>query len=242
MDFGPGTFALGYLAGVLSTLSPCVLPLLPILVASAAAQHRFGPLALALGLALSFAAVGLFVAGAGAAIGLDAGVLRRAGALLLIGFAVLLLWPRAQQRFAQAASRWSAAGDGLLARITGAAWGGQFAVGLLLGIVWSPCVGPTLGAASALASQGRDLGQIALLMLLFGLGAAMPLLVIGTLSREAITRTRGRLLAFGQRGRWLLGAALLVVGLAILSGGATRFETWAVEHSPDWLTELTTRF
>lgn len=242
MDFGPGTFALGYLAGVLSTLSPCVLPLLPILMATAVAQHRFGPLALAAGLTLSFTLVGVFIAALGASIGLDQGVLRQGGALLLIGFALVLLVPALQTRFAAATAVVGASGDGLLARIPGTGWGGQFAVGLVLGIVWSPCVGPTLGAASTLASQGRNLGRIALLMLLFGLGAGTPLLVIGSLSREAITRTRGRLLAFGRRGRWLLGAALLIVGLAILSGADKRFEAWAVEHSPDWLTALTTRF
>ena len=103
-------------------------------------------------------------------------------------------------------------------------------------------MGPTLGAASTLASQGRDLGQIALLMLLFGLGAGTPLLVVGTLSREAVTQMRGRLLAFGQRGRWLLGAALSIVGLSILSGVDKHLESWVVEHAPDWLTALTTRF
>ncbi len=242
MDFGPGTFLFGYLAGLLSTLSPCVLPLLPILIATAVSRHRFGPLALAAGLTLSFTLVGVFIATLGASIGLDQAILRKGAALLLIAFALALLVPALQTRFAAVTAGLGASGDGVLSRLSGAGWFGQFAVGLVLGIVWSPCVGPTLGAASTLASQGRDLGQIALLMLLFGLGAATPLFVIGTLSREALTRMRGRLLAFGQRGRWLLGAALLVVGLAILTGGDKRFETWAVEHSPDWLTELTTRF
>jgi cytochrome c-type biogenesis protein len=242
MDFGPGTFLFGYLAGLLSTLSPCVLPLLPILIATAVAQHRLGPLALAAGLTLSFTVVGVFIAALGASIGLDQAVLREGAAVLLMALGLVLLVPALQTRFAAATAGLAASGDGLLARLTGAGWGGQFAVGLVLGIVWSPCVGPTLGAASTLASQGRDLGQIALLMLLFGLGAATPLLVIGTLSREAIARTRGRLLTIAQRGRWVLGAALLVVGAAILSGQDKRFETWVVEHSPDWLTELTTRF
>ncbi len=242
MDFGPGTFALGYLAGVLSTLSPCVLPLLPILIASALAQHRFGPLALAAGLTLSFALVGVSIATLGASIGLDQGLLRKAAALLLIGFGVLLLVPALQTRFALATAGVGAAGNGLLARLSGSGWGGQFMVGLVLGLVWSPCVGPTLGAASTLASQGRDLGQIALLMLLFGLGAGTPLVLIGSLSREAMARARGRLLSAGQRGKWLLGAILLVIGAAILSGADKRFETWVLDHSPDWLTELTTRF
>jgi cytochrome c biogenesis protein CcdA len=242
MDFGLVTYALGYLAGALSTLSPCVLPLLPILIASATVQHRFGPLALALGLTLSFAAVGLFIATLGASIGLDAGVLRKGAAVLLIAFGALLLSTHAQLRFAQAASALSVAGGGLRARITGTGWRGQFTVGLALGVVWSPCVGPTLGAASTLAAQGRHLPQIALLMLLFGLGAGTPLVVIGSLSREAMQRLRGRLLAAGQLGSGLLGVALLSIGLAILTGWDRGLETWVVEHSPDWLTELTTRF
>lgn len=83
----------------------------------------------------------------------------------------------------------------------------------MLGFVWSLYVGPTLGAASTLTSQGCDLGQttlLLLLLLLFGLGAGTPLLAIGSASRSAFTRTRGRLLALGQRGRWVLGAGCCV--------------------------------
>ena len=242
MDFGVGTFALGYLAGVLSTLSPCVLPLLPILIATALAQHRFGPLALAAGLTLSFAVVGLFIATLGASIGLDQGVLRQGAAVLLIAFGIVLLVPALQQRFASATARLGASGGGLLARLSGTGWAGQFSVGLVLGLVWSPCVGPTLGAATTLAAQGRHLGQIALLMLLFGLGAGTPLVLIGGLSREAMARTRARLLRVGQRGKGLLGAALVLMGGFILSGWDKGFEAWVVDHSPPWLTELTTRF
>ena len=71
MDFSAGTYGLGYLAGLLSTLSPCVLPLVPILIATAAAAHAFGPYALALGLMLSFSLVGIFLATLGASLGLD---------------------------------------------------------------------------------------------------------------------------------------------------------------------------
>ena len=242
MDFGLLTYALGYLAGALSTLSPCVLPLLPILIASATTQHRFGPLALAVGLTLSFAVVGIFIATLGASIGLDAGVLRKGAAVLLLAFGVLLLSARGQARFAQATSGISSAGDGLLARITGAGWRGQFAVGLVLGVVWSPCVGPTLGAASTLAAQGSHLPQIVLLMLLFGLGAGTPLVVIGSLSHEVMQRLRSKMLAASRGGRWVLGVAMLAIGVAILIGWDKGFETWAVENSPDWLTELTTRY
>jgi len=71
MSFGPTTYGLGLLAGALSTLSPCVLPLLPVLLAAAAGAHRWGALALGAGLALSFTLVGIFLATLGASLGLD---------------------------------------------------------------------------------------------------------------------------------------------------------------------------
>jgi cytochrome c biogenesis protein CcdA len=120
--------------------------------------------------------------------------------------------------------------------------GGQFAVGLLLGAVWSPCVGPTLGAASVLASQRSDLGAVAVTMLAFGLGAALPLVLLGFVSREAMARWRGRLLAAGQHGKHAMGVVLIATGLLIVSNFDKAIETFLVDASPAWLTELTTRF
>jgi cytochrome c biogenesis protein CcdA len=234
----PGSLLLAYLAGVLSTLSPCVLPLIPILLASAAATHRLGPYALAAGLALSFAGVGLFVATLGVSLGLDQATFRNGAAVLLIGFALVLLSGRLQERFAAAASGLSGAGANLLSRLALEGLAGQLVLGLLLGVVWSPCVGPTLGAALTLASQGQDLGRVALAMILFGLGAGTPLVAIGLLSRQALARLRGRLLAAGRFGRTLLGMAMLVLGILILTGADKRFEAWFLEVAPAWLSGM----
>jgi len=242
VEFGLGTFGLGYLAGVLSTLSPCVLPLIPILLGTAVAAHRFGPYALALGLTLSFAAVGIFLATIGASLGLDAGTFRNVAAVILIAFAVVLLSAKLQERFATATSGLSGVGDTLLARVRLDGVGGQFVVGLLLGIIWSPCVGPTLGAATTLASQGENLAQIALLMAVFGVGAGTPLVVLGSLSRATVMRVRGRMMSAGKTGKVLLGLVMLSIGVAILTGWDKLFEAWAVNASPAWLTDLTTRF
>src|SRR4029078_10183912 len=94
MLLGNATIAL--VAGVFSTLSPCVLPLLPIVLATAISEHRLGPLALATGLAGSFVSVGLFIATIGYAIGLDAGFFRALAALLLLTIGVVLLVPQLQ--------------------------------------------------------------------------------------------------------------------------------------------------
>ena len=147
MQFGPTTYGLGLLAGSLSTLSPCVLPLVPVLVASAANAHRRGPIALGAGLALSYALVGLLIASAGARLGFDPDALRLGGACLLAAFGLVLVVPPLQTAFARATTGLSGAGHALLGRLTIDGLGGQFVVGLVLGIVWSPCVGPTLGAA-----------------------------------------------------------------------------------------------
>lgn len=240
MDFGLTSYGLSFAAGSLSTLSPCVLPLLPILLGTAAAAHRLGPFALAAGLTLSFTAVGVLVASLGAVLGIDQALFRDVAAVILLGFGILLLSARLQERFAVATSGMSGAGHNLLARVTLDGLGGQFALGLLLGIVWSPCVGPTLGAAVTLASQGEGLAQVALIMALFGLGAGLPLMLLGFASREAMLRIRGRLMSAGKRGKQVLGGIMLVLGAAILTGGDKLFEAWALQAAPEWLIGLTT--
>jgi cytochrome c biogenesis protein CcdA len=115
-------------------------------------------------------------------------------------------------------------------------------VGLLLGAVWSPCVGPTLGAASVLAARAENLTFVALTMIAFGIGAALPLLAIGMMSREALMRWRGRMLSAGSGGKAAMGALLIGVGMLILTGLDKRIEAALVDLSPDWLTQLTTRF
>jgi cytochrome c-type biogenesis protein len=96
---------LAFLAGVLSVLSPCVLPLLPIVLGTAASENKLGPIALAAGLAISFVAIGLFVATIGFAAGVDTGVFRAISAAILIAVGLVLLVPKLQAQFALAASR-----------------------------------------------------------------------------------------------------------------------------------------
>ena len=233
---------LAFLAGILSTLSPCVLPILPIVIGAAVAKHKFGPHALAVGLSLSFVVVGLLLATAGIALGVDADAFRTAAAVVLILVGGVLLAPRIQDRFALAAGSLSNWTESWYGGISTEGLGGQFALGVLLGAIWIPCVGPTLGAASLLAAQGKSLGQVALTMIIFGLGAALPLMLLGLVSREAFARWRGRLLSAGSAGKAVMGAVLVVTGLLIVTGYDKTIETILVEASPEWLTRLTTRF
>ena len=119
---------------------------------------------------------------------------------------------------------------------------GQFWIGVLLGAAWSPCVGPTLGAASLLAAQGRNLPQVAITMFVFGIGAALPLLLLGLLSREATGRWRTQLRSAGQVTKVGLGIVFVAIGALVLTGLDKSIEAALVAASPQWLTDLTTRF
>src|SRR5260370_11886512 len=92
MEFGVASYGFALLAGVLSTLSPCVLPIVPILLGSAANAHRRAPLALAAGLALSYSIIGTVLAWAGSALGMDAGFFPHVASIFL-GLLCFLLLP-----------------------------------------------------------------------------------------------------------------------------------------------------
>ena len=242
MDFGLASYGLGLLAGLLSTLSPCVLPIIPILLGSATNAHPRAPLALAGGLALSYAVIGTGLAWAGSALDIDATLFRAVGAGVLGVLGLVLMSGSLQQRFASATSGLGDAGNNLIARMHLDGLWGQFAIGLVLGVVWSPCVGPTLGAAVLLASQGTQLAQVALLMGIFGLGAALPVVALAYVGRTTMLKLRGRLLQAGKSGKMVLGAVMVALAAMILSGADKPVESWLVTHSPAWLTQLTTRY
>lgn len=240
---GAESYILGFFAGTLSILSPCVLPLLPIVFGAAAGKHKYGAVALAVGLTVSFVAVGLFVATIGFSIGLQGQTIRMVSGLLLAAIGAVLLIPALGARFAVAAGPVSAFMEqrfSIPANAGAGGFQGQFLLGALLGAIWSPCVGPTLGAASLLASRGENLGQVALVMTAFGFGAGVPLAIIGSASHKTLARWRGRFLQAGMAGKMALGGLLVIVGLAVATGVDKSLEAWLVQISPEWLTRLTT--
>jgi len=234
------TYVAAFTAGLLTVLSPCVLPILPVVFGAASSERRLGPVALAGGVAVSFTVVGLFIALIGFGLGIDENVFHHVVGFVLVGLALVLLIPwlqHASERVLQPISSWASAH---VANLNGSGLLGQAGLGVALGAVWSPCVGPTLGAASVLASQGQNLPTVFATMMLFGVGAALPLLGIGMASRATLQRFRGGLGGAGRWGKWLLGAGLLAVGVLALTGADKTLESLLVQISPDWLTRLTT--
>jgi len=230
-----------FIAGILSILSPCVLPLVPIVLAGAVAEHRLAPVALAAGVALSFTAIGIFAATVGYAIGLDLDAFRFVAALLLILFGAVLMVPKLQVQFASAAGPISNWTQNRFGDVSTSGISGQFGVGLLLGAVWTPCVGPTLGAASVMAARGENLVSVALTMLAFGIGTSLPLLGLSALSREVLVRWRGRVLGTSSGFKMAIGVLLVIAGVLTLSGYDRAIQTALEAALPDWVVALTTR-
>ena len=231
---------LAFAAGALTILSPCVLPLVPIVLGSAAQAHRRGPLALAAGLVVSFTLTGFLLATLGAASGFDGDWVRLFGAALLIAAGIALLVPSVQAMLTRAATPLAVWANARQAGMERYGLAGQAVIGVLLGLVWSPCVGPTLGAATVLASQGENLAMVAVTMAAFGLGMASVLLVLASATRALLARWRGRLMTAGDAGKQVLGGLLMVVGVLIFTGGDKLVEGVLVAASPDWLVDLTT--
>lgn len=237
-----GSIALSYAAGALSTLSPCVLPLLPVLLTSAVQSHALGPLALALGLSTSFVATGLLVGALGMLAGVETGNVRMAGAISMVALGIVLLVPAFTEAFARRASLLTGGAGRWLGRVPAEGAGGQLLLGLVLGIVWTPCIGPTLGAAVGLAAQSETIAIAGALMLAFSIGAATPLLALAYGSRQAVLSRRERLSRVGSAAKPMMGAALAAVGLAVLTGLDKIIETALTDAMPAWLLELTTRY
>jgi len=231
-------FFFSFVAGVLSTLSPCVLPILPIIISSALQHSRQGLIALIIGISLSFAITGSLISYAAMAWEFDISIIKTVSASLLLTFGLIILIDPLNVKFTQIASRLMSGGTNKVATYEATGTSGQFILGLLLGFVWTPCVGPTLGAAISLAIQGDSLPIVFGIMLVFGAGAGVPLLVLGSLSGKIINREKlGNNVNVMKK---VLGVFLILIALTILLGYDRHLETLLVELMPDWLTDLTT--
>jgi len=231
-------FLFAYGAGLLTLINPCVLPILPIVLATAVQASRHGPLAVAAGMSVSFVILGLGVTVLGRSLGLTPEMISDAGAVLMILFGLVLLVPRFSERFATATAGVSARADTQIDTLDRSGLQGQFLGGMLLGAVWSPCIGPTLGGAISLASQGESIARAGLIMVAFALGVSTIIVALGYGARSVIQQRQAWMRAIAARARPLLGAVFIAVGAGILLRVHHIIEIWALDTLPPWLIDL----
>jgi cytochrome c-type biogenesis protein len=240
--FVPASIGLTFAAGMLTALSPCVLPLLPLVVGGAMQRHRAAPLLMGIGMTTAFAVAGWILGALGPAMGLDVEWVHQAAAISLVVFG-LALWidPLANlvSRFVQPLAL---SADRLAGSVGHQSPAAALFFGGLLGLAWSPCAGPMLVSSVALVATGRDAGLGALLLGLFGLGAATPLVLAAYASRSGFARVKRWALGHGVQLRHSFGLLAMVSGVFIATGLDKAIATEIIPILPDGWLELITRY
>ena len=198
-------------------------------------------MAVAAGMSLTFVVLGMLVAVAGRSLGITPESVADAGAVMMVIFGAVLLVPRFSEKFATATAGFSGRADAQIDTVqTGRMSGltGQFAGGMLLGVVWSPCIGPTLGGAISLASQGEDLVQVTGIMTVFAAGVSTIIMALGYGARSVIMKRQATMRRIAEKSRPIMGVAFLAVGLGILFRAHHTIQGWVLDHLPYWLVDL----
>ena len=209
MDIGLSSIALTFGAGLASVASPCVLPVVPLIVTGTAEEHRSRPALVVAGIAASFVAMGVLTSLFGAVVGPQIPKLEKGVGLLVLLFGLLLLadvnlfkrltWLQRIQP--GTAGRWS----GLL-------------LGLSLGLVWIPCIGPMLSSVLAMVAARGTLVAGVSLLLVYSLGFAVPMLAVGYGSQALRQRIRV-VSSHPLVVRWASGLLLVAFGAVIVTKG-----------------------
>jgi cytochrome c biogenesis protein CcdA len=209
VDLGPSALALAFGAGLASVASPCVLPVVPIIVTGTADDHRWRPALVVAGLATSFVAMGVVTSLFGAIVGPAVPMLEKAVGVLVVAFGLLLLADVNVFKRMTFLQRVRSPGGGR--------WSG-LVLGLSLGLVWIPCVGPMLSGVLATVAAKGTLATGVVLLLVYSLGFAVPMLAVGYGSQALRQHVR----AVASRPvvvRWASGLLLVAFGALILRKG-----------------------
>ena len=207
------TVALAFVAGVITILSPCVLPLLPLILATAVQEGKARPLGVIVGFIAAFSAATLALSALVRLLGVPPDINRTVSAVVLIVLGLVLLVPALQLQF----ERWAGSIAGRAPTTAGNGFGGGLVVGLGLGLAWTPCVGPIMASVITLAlNQEVGPGDRHHARLLAGHGAADGAVLVG--GRQLVRR-----LGWFQRNAMtiqrIFGGVLVLTGLAICSAG-----------------------
>ncbi len=228
-------YGLGFGAGVLSLLAPCVLPLLPIVFGSSIQTSKYGPLANALGLTLSFTLVGVLTSLFTSLF--DINTIQKFGAILLILTGVVFLFPRVKNFFTKKLNFIGNKGHAIQSQVTSKDLLGEFFMGGILGMIWGPCSGPTLAFAFGIATQADKILHAILIFFFFGLGAGLGLVSLGFILKR-VTNLSGKILRFGTLMNLGSGIVSIAIGVLILSNQLGILEDYLLSLLPDWLINL----
>jgi cytochrome c-type biogenesis protein len=228
---------LAFAAGLLTAGAPCILPLLPILLGvSVGQQGRWRPLFIVTGFVIAFSGFALLFGTFPTVLGLSHDTLRKTSIVLLGGFGALMLWPQPYEWLAAQLNGLLSLADGAV-RAAGSGNAGGLVLGLTLGVLWTPCAGPVLGSILTLIATSENLAHAGLLLFVYAVGAAIPILFIAYGGQYATTQMR-RLAPYTPALQRSFGAAVLLVALALYTQYDIIITVWLSDFYPGHQTGL----
>lgn len=240
-----GELGIALAAGGLTTLNPCVFPILPLVVGASLQEHRIAPVAMGIGMALAFALLGLATGLLAESTEFDSDSIRNVSALLMVLFGTVIAIPQTKDIFSRIISPMANQASALSSKLDGGSsklvLPRALLMGMLLGFVWTPCSGPLLASTLSLAASGGA-ASATLTLALFGLGAAIPLISVGYLSRSTLGRVREWVILHGARAQQIMGVLLAAVGLMVFFAWDKAIEASIIRLLPDSWTRFTTMF
>jgi cytochrome c-type biogenesis protein len=209
MELGLGTMILAVGAGLASVLSPCVLPVIPVVVAGADRKDVVRPLLVVLGLSLSFMTMGAVSSLFGALLIGKTRSIEIAGAVIITVLGILLVLNVNMFKRLYVLSNIRVTGTGRLSGLV---------LGMALGLVWVPCIGPFLSSILAVVGTSGQLGRGIMLLALYSAGLAIPMLLVAY-SSHIMQRKVGIMARYENIVRYASGTVLVAFGLySILIG------------------------
>ena len=229
---------LALLAGIVTIAAPCTLPVLPILLGASVGQtSKTRPAMIALGFVVSFSAVALALSAITRVFDFDPNVLRTAAALLLLGFGLLMIWPAP---FEWLSIRLSGLTSGVIGNVPSSHGNidsnidgniGGFVLGTTLGLVWTPCAGPVLGSILTLVATSKDVAWASVQLVVYAIGAALPMLAIAYGGQAASTRVRS-IARYSPRLQQAFGAIVIAFAAASYFQYDTLIVAWLTTFYP----------
>jgi cytochrome c-type biogenesis protein len=219
------SIGLAFAGGILTILSPCVLPVLPIILGRSLQSHRWGPIVLVTGLVTGFSVAGSLLGFTASWFTNAANILRQVAIATLLVLGLLTLFPKWSYRLFSALpiSRWTQG--------TGVGLTGEFWIGAQLGLLWTPCAGPVLGAILVLAAANHAVLSAFWLLFAYGMGTAIPLLLIAYGGRR-MSQSFLRLRSQSERLQQVGGIMIVMTAIAIILGWDIQLQLWLAPLFP----------
>lgn len=233
-----GMFLLALAAGAITVTSPCIIPILPIILGSVLKDHKWYPVYLVLGMATTFTALGVLSGIFGSNLPIDRVFLNQLAVWLIGLMGVVLLVKPLGDLFSRGTSvltSWLGT-RGPKANELGQP-GEAFALGSLLGIVWAPCAGPILGSIILLASSSGSVVKAGLLLFAYSIGAGVPMLAIAYGGKRAVAGRRFVQERSGQL-KVAFGVILVLTAILMATGVLRELESLIVPYVPLWSSQL----